>query len=94
MYFRTAVYSFTFKCKNCRKDIVMQTDPEHCAYAIVEGAVPYVTTGEDQQAWDPAHSDHLYNQVMYRMENRVDDKTSGQEQLPYLESLVRRQSRW
>ncbi|XP_014605284.1 PREDICTED: coiled-coil domain-containing protein 130 homolog [Polistes canadensis] len=93
MYYSTPLYQFRMKCHLCDNHFEIKTDPANLDYVIVSGA------RRQENRWDPKENEQivpetkevshrLYDDAMYKLEHKVEDKKVAKSRDKALESAI------
>ncbi|KAI4503219.1 hypothetical protein M0802_001441 [Mischocyttarus mexicanus] len=93
MYYSTPLYQFRMKCHLCDNHFEIKTDPGNLDYVIVSGA------RRQENRWDPKENEQivpetkevshrLYDDAMYKLEHKVEDKKIAKSRDKALESAI------
>lgn len=93
MYYSTPLYQFRMKCHLCDNHFEIKTDPANLDYVIVSGA------RRQENRWDPKENEQivpetkevshrLYDDAMYKLEHKAEDKKVAKSRDRALESAI------
>lgn len=93
MYYSTPLYQFRMKCHLCDNHFEIKTDPANLDYVIVSGA------RRQENRWDPKENEQivpetkevshrLYDDAMYKLEHKAEDKKVAKSRDSALESAI------
>jgi len=92
-YYSTKIWSFTMKSACCKHEIVIQTDPQNCAYVIISGAqkktVDYDSEDAEALALPEDEEKGKLADPFYRLEHQEEDLKKKKEVEPVLVRLQR-----
>jgi coiled-coil domain-containing protein 130 len=92
-YYSTKIWSFSMKAACCRHEIVIQTDPQNCAYVIISGAqkktVDYDNEDAEVMALPEDDVKGKLGDPFYRLEHQEEDLKKKKEVEPVLVRLQR-----
>lgn len=93
MYYSTPLYQFRMKCHLCDNHFEIKTDPANLDYVIVSGA------RRQENRWDPKENEQivpetkevshrLYDDAMYKLEHKAEDKKVAKSRDSALENAI------
>ncbi|KAM7464381.1 hypothetical protein LguiA_032502 [Lonicera macranthoides] len=92
-YYSTKIWSFTMKSACCKHEIVIQTDPQNCAYVIISGAQQKIEDYDTEDAGTLAlpvdEERSKLADPFYRLEHQEEDLKKKKEEEPVLVRLQR-----